>query len=418
VDVFTAWVESLPEREQAPIASRAVIVEQSAHWREISDSKQRLILICGEQLEVDETAIAEASRKGHHILVPVSSIAAQAAGALRLERIDREELQKVLLEIGLPEQEAYSFAQQSGGSFTVLRRRLSSVPIITTPRWAEGIERAELAPLLLVGAWNDANTADQEIINKLADKPYSDTRKRVTHWRSEPDSPVRLANGIWEFVSPLDAWSFLRFFISSAQLNIFAQLAVAVLGIDDPRLDLPPGERWLGPIRGKQLAHSSELRGGLARTLALLATRTEADQADDTTSLQSRVNHIARRILPEGSSWKRWASLGYLLPVIAEAAPDAFLDAVDAALSGSEPELAKLFAEESGPVTGRAEHTGLLWALDRLAWSPKYLSRASLALAKLAEHDPGGKWANRPKASLRDIFFPGCLTPPPVLRSG
>jgi hypothetical protein len=50
-------------------------------------------------------------------------------------------------------------------------------------------------------------------------------------------------------------------------------------------------------------------------------------------------------------------------------------------------------------------HTGLLWGLETLAWIPEYLSRVTLILAKLACLDPGGRIANRPINSLREIFL-------------
>ena len=51
-------------------------------------------------------------------------------------------------------------------------------------------------------------------------------------------------------------------------------------------------------------------------------------------------------------------------------------------------------------------HTGLLWALETLAWKPEWLTRVILVLARLAEEDPGGSLANRPLACLREIFLP------------
>src|SRR6266545_6728244 len=51
-------------------------------------------------------------------------------------------------------------------------------------------------------------------------------------------------------------------------------------------------------------------------------------------------------------------------------------------------------------------HTGLLWALEDLAWSPEYLGRVALVLARLQELDPGGRLSNRPSESLREIFLP------------
>ena len=44
------------------------------------------------------------------------------------------------------------------------------------------------------------------------------------------------------------------------------------------------------------------------------------------------------------------------------------------------------------------------WALERLAWSPLYLSNAALLLARLTRLESEGRLANRPGSSLRGIF--------------
>ena len=405
IDVFTAWVQSLPESEQDPIASRSIIVEATEGLRELIDSGQRLVLICSDRLEITENLLAEARRKGHHILLPLSLARAHTRDALRMERMNRFELQKVLHEAGLPEDEAYSIAQHSGGSFSILKRRLASVSLVSTPRWGQGREAEELAPLLLAGAWQDGRAADQTVIGALAGGQYAQARNVVARWRSEADAPVRWADGMWEFISPLDAWHFLHHALSPAQLDTWESVAADVLAVDDPRLELPQDERWQAKVHGKEFAHSDDLRLGLARTLALVSTRDAESLIADTISLQARVNRVVRRILPERVAWQRWASLGSLLPLIAEASPETLLDAVEADLRSAQPQLPELFRQEGTGVTGWAEHTGLLWALERVAWSPSFLARATLALARLEELDPGGKWANRPRASLRDIFF-------------
>ncbi|RPI79626.1 MAG: hypothetical protein EHM45_02170 [Desulfobacteraceae bacterium] len=404
VDVFTAWVESLPKIEQDIIASRTIIIENAKEGRALIDSEQRLILICGERSGLDQTFVGEARRKGHHILIPVSSIWSQGNEIVRLDRMNRVELEKILAEAGLTEQEAYSLAHQSGGSFTVLKRRFSSVPIIESPKWGEGTEAIEIAPLLLAGSWKESISADQVIISKIAGRPYNEVWGIVNRLRYEDDAPVRWINGIWEFISPLDAWTFLSTSISPAQLDLFGDAAKDVLGVNDPRLELSPEERWQASFLGKRFDHSNELRNGIAQTLALLATQDVSAQIADTMPLQIRVNRIVAEILPENADWRRWASLGGLLPLIAEAAPEIFLTAVEYGLRGDQPELAKLFIDEYGAI-GQSEHTGLLWALERLAWSPDFLPRVSVSLARLAECDPGGKIANRPQSSLRDIFF-------------
>ena len=50
--------------------------------------------------------------------------------------------------------------------------------------------------------------------------------------------------------------------------------------------------------------------------------------------------------------------------------------------------------------------SGLLWALETLAWHPDFLARVAVILSDLASIDPGGNWANRPSNSLVDIFLP------------
>ena len=97
------------------------------------------------------------------------------------------------------------------------------------------------------------------------------------------------------------------------------------------------------------------------------------------------------------------------MPLLAEAAPDEFLDAVEAATA--DPAISpfiEVFRQEGsgGGLGGWNYITGILWALETLAWHPDYLGRATNLLGDLASIDPGGSWANRPHNSLVDIFLP------------
>jgi hypothetical protein len=94
-----------------------------------------------------------------------------------------------------------------------------------------------------------------------------------------------------------------------------------------------------------------------------------------------------------------------VLPLIAEAAPDIFMQAVERGLSGDRPILLSLFTDNGESDFGSSPHTGLLWALETLAWSPEDLGSVALILAKLTRLDPGGKLANRPERSLHNIFL-------------
>ena len=68
--------------------------------------------------------------------------------------------------------------------------------------------------------------------------------------------------------------------------------------------------------------------------------------------------------------------------------------------------IAAMFTE-SGPAVAATEpsrHHQLLWALERVAWSPDHFGRVTGLLARLAEIDPGGRMRNRPFNSLVSIF--------------
>ena len=43
--------------------------------------------------------------------------------------------------------------------------------------------------------------------------------------------------------------------------------------------------------------------------------------------------------------------------------------------------------------------------MEYLAWSPDHFSRVAFVLARLADIDPGGRYANRPRESLRSLFL-------------
>lgn len=99
------------------------------------------------------------------------------------------------------------------------------------------------------------------------------------------------------------------------------------------------------------------------------------------------------------------ASLDYHLPALAEAAPDTFLEVILHELQRPDTVLLRLFDEEDSIIHRTAHHTGLLWALEGLAWPAQFSSDAALSLAGLDRLDPGGQLSNRPINSLRTIFL-------------
>ena len=77
---------------------------------------------------------------------------------------------------------------------------------------------------------------------------------------------------------------------------------------------------------------------------------------------------------------ERWWSLSRDFELLAEAAPGAFLDAIDYSLEQKDPPICALFGGDSGPLFGSQHLSNLLWALETLAWPPEYLGRCRKSL--------------------------------------
>jgi hypothetical protein len=114
---------------------------------------------------------------------------------------------------------------------------------------------------------------------------------------------------------------------------------------------------------------------------------------------------VVRKLLAD-TEWQRWAGLNDLLPLLAETAPSEFLAAVEKALSSDPCPFDGVFAQEGDAVMGGTYISGLLWALETLAWDESHLSRVLICLGDLAARDPGVQWGNRPAHSLTTILLP------------
>ena len=221
----------------------------------------------------------------------------------------------------------------------------------------------------------------------------------------EPDSPIILKNGIWTVTERQKLWQALGPRLFDDLLDMFQKQAVAILIERDPRFDLEPSERYAANIHGKVLKYSQFIREGFAESLALLGSYPNALNNCSLHKPETVAALTVREVFSK-ADWELWGSLNHLLPLLAEAAPTEFMEVVEKALSQTPCPFDKLFAQEGKGVMGENYLTGLLWALEGLAWDEQYLARISVILGELALHDPGGNWANRPVNSLTTIFLP------------
>ena len=319
-------------------------------------------------------------------------------------------------------------------SATALRRALSVLPTEQTPRWAQTHSAARPAAspaktaALLAGQWDagsperPAESGDREALVRLAggDLDY-ETLELEFDALTGSDPMLSRSGAAWRLVDPNEAWLWLAGHLLSADIVYrFVLVAAEVLGERDPLDDLSGNEHFRAQLLGVRRRYSRALRLGVARTLALLCThrsRVTLSGGLDAADLARRC--VQRLLEPDADSGtpttstmsaaarvRRLAELGEVVPLLAEAAPDEFVAAVDKTLQPHHQ--ARLWFTDSSDdlsVAGTSSpHTSLLFALERLAWLPDYLADAADIVLRLHVLDPGGRLANRPDATFAGIF--------------
>ncbi|MEW6106765.1 MAG: hypothetical protein AB1563_10455 [Bacillota bacterium] len=404
LSVFAAALQQLPEEQRVAALSRAIIVNDVAAWHRLTASDQPLILI---QAFDNREALGRTARTGYKVVIPLGRADSTSAKTVEIPRLSREETLKAVVATGIPEERARDLAELARRSLTSFRRKLALSPEVQQPEWARPANARSLLPVMLAGGWNDTIDGDRQGIATLAQVPYDEISATLVRWANEADPPVRRVGDAWFLISKEDAWSLLARYLTRDDLERFENIVIEVLGSPDPRFDLPEDQRWMAGVIGHSPKYSGLFHEGLADTLAVMGARGDTTPLTGGISARDYATRIIQKLLEHANAdWRIWASLSRSLSLLAEAAPDTFLDAVEKGLTGELPVLLTLFSEQQNVLFSSSPHTGLLWALETLAWSLEHLGRAALLLAKLARLDPGGKLANRPQKSLRAIFLP------------
>lgn len=393
-----ATINRLPPEHAKLQASRCIIASTADAAVALGKSPTPLVIL----MEASRPGLAaELMQHGHHVLIAHGSQVGTSDLLNSLSRPDPEVFKDSLVAMGFTEDRASALTRDSARKLTILRRLIPTTAIALHPDWASGEAGKLVLPLLLAGAWDTSSEGDRKALETLSGKAFADLEALFPGWATVGDTPLRHAGTTWKLASPFDAWFRLAHLLSKSELERFVVVAKQVLGETDPRFDMDSGERWFAGIRGRVPKYSSWLKSGITETLLLLAMYGE--QVKAVASANSYADRVVRDLLT-GADKSRWWSISDELRVLAEVSPETFMAAVEDSLSEPDRPVMELFKEDAGPVMGRAYHSNLLWALETLAQSTDYLSRATGILAQLDVLDPGGRWANRPAASLRSIF--------------
>ncbi|OOQ57869.1 hypothetical protein [Mucilaginibacter pedocola] len=339
-----------------------------------------------------------------HILLPLAASEKFEDGeAIVLPRLGREQTISALQEMGLDEEHARALSRKTARNIHALRRTLGFD--VAIPEWAAAQVAADLIPALLTGKWSDDRDGDRIIIEYLSGTSYEQYTERIMRWVVHPDAPILHIGNNWRLTSPQDAWEYLGRYVTSTQLKNFQDAFLMACGDIKPSLSLEPQQRVYAAFLGKTSDYSRVLREGLTQSVILIALFGEAFQVLLQPSPQLWADQLVGQLIqhPVGDLWK---SMDDIMPMLADASPSAVLYRLENFIDRQPAVIGDVFENAPSLLHDSYYHTGLLWALEELAWLPDHLLRASQLLVKLNLLDPGVKIMNRPVNSLRHVFQP------------
>lgn len=407
IDFVAAYFSSLENEKRVEAAGRWIIVSNHSEWHTLVSKQRKLILVADPSLDLcgdlGTRLIQSAQNSGHTVIYSAPPGGIPSPGTAPLTSPQTSQIQSALEKAGYNPERARKMSQHCEGNLGSLLRILQNLSLL--PEWADNTAASELAIAELLGSWSDNSDADRSTAESLSGKVYGEWVETMREVTLRSGTPLIQQEGNWKFVARYEGWFSLGARIFDEHLERLQQVVTTVLSERDPQFDLPRDERYTANIQGKVLSHSHLLRDGLANSLALIGSYPEALTSCSTGKAVNTAAVTVRAIL-SGASWERWAGLNRLLPLLAEARPEEFLEAIELALDSDPCPFDRLFSEESGGATGTTYISGVLWGLETLAWSPDYFNRVVMCLGELSARDPGGMWNNRPANSLATILLP------------
>ena len=392
-----AAVNPLPDPHRLYWLSRIVVADTEAVAREIAGLSDKMVVVL---TGGDPGLAARLVRDGHHVFAAFGSDVGTPANVVRLPRAWRHTIEVALEDAGIERADARKYASAAGRSLAVLRRLMPASPT-RRPHWAQPPVSAALLGAMLAGAWDRNYPVDRAIIARLCGMSYEAVEAELAPFAAALDGPMRRSGEVWKLTSLRDSWFLLAEQLTDAQVDILVAIFLEVLGEVSPDYD-DPDRRWkLDRSPPKQA--SPDLRRGLSE--AVIALGVWPEQAKGVADAAHRSAAAVKALLADADE-RRWWSLANDFRRLAEAAPDAFLSAIESGLAAEPSPMASLFRSDEGFMHANEYLADLMWALEILCWSADHVGRATLILAKLANVDPGGKMSNRPKETLARIFLP------------
>ena len=409
VDFVCAFIASLEENQRVVESGRTLIVSDPTAWSSVCEIYQgaNLVLVATPSLYMSGESglrrIQEARVCGHSVIYDAPPGGVDEDLTHRLQNPRNSDIYESLKSSGIAHQRARAIADKCDRNIGQALKLLHGESFL--PAWAEVQHSDVLVYAFLAGAWDHNSIADREILQELTGQDYTDWCRQLRRHVGGHNPPVVELDGRWKFVSRLDGWNALGRLLDEVHLRRLQRAASMALFVDKFQIELEDEEYIQLVQEEKHFNISPELQRGLVEVLALMGSYPNVPTSMSRGQVEQFVTRTVQEVL-RGSENIRWMMSNSTLPLLAEASPTGFLDVVEGAV-----EQGGVLLGESDLLGGKGTHGtalphGLVWALQSLAWSQEYLSRACVLLGRLLEHELLKNEEGYSLRALSQILFP------------
>lgn len=362
-----AALDGLPSARRSAWLARCTVVETAEAWRWAvhQPGAEPWLLIPAFD---DDAMVTGTTDRWAYAVLPLDRSAPNREGIELRDPLPWRVVESTLRSLSVPPAEAARIARETRGNLPALRQRLE---LDGAPAWIDSVEPSALVAMMLVGAWVPSNEADARTIECLGVHPV-DLDQACGTLSHRAEAPIERDDAAWRWRSHANAWDLLYDSLTPSRQQSFVETAIEVLS-------------------EARMSCSSAMEAGFAASVGYLSQRSKEGCRGD----QAAATVIRQVLRPTVASWMR---LTNVLSDLAEAAPRAFLEALEDALVADGQGFSQWMSDAKASSAWR-----LLHALQVLAWDRDLVVDVSFRLMELAACVDADRSEQRALSSLYAI---------------
>lgn len=351
-----------------------VVVESEEVLRRLSQAENELIFIITSEVVDANSALA-----GNHkvIFLIDASSDLQSGEKIKLSPISPSTADQMLRTLEPDGQALARLVPVATRNMAMFLRSISLDSRLPKPEWLVNSNSSRVVAILsIVGAWEDS---DAEFVSHLVGLDVLDLEDLLTQLSANEEPPFIPVTGGWRATAMEQLVDWTTGTLSPKRFN-------DVFNLIHDAIDAGSTSKTLSAAVCKALI------------LRIIAPESNSQGVE----LQEFMRSFVGRLLSTCLLVEKKA--GRILPLLAEADPEAFLKKFDS----DSPTLSDLesFFPNNKNENHRTDFVDLLWALETVACNPIFFFRAARGLAILDGFSDNLRPGNSPLSSLKNLFLP------------